>query len=266
MEVELNLHDLVQNTDSQLDWIKELYPHFRLISIDNPRTPEEIIDDMEDICPSNLHGVFLNALMSLPKTPQDVPSTMERYQSVLGGIFQKDVNRGVQSWVSELIQNSVDMGASRIFIEITNDSMTFGHNGVNEDGRVFTPNQLSYLFSMNTSTKMGDFTKIGQFGVGFKYWWNFFEHVEVTVEDGKFEHKLSLCEDFKPHKSSYFSRSLLKTILQLHRSNLQFQKRTYKQKRYFGWNTSRTKVLTSMGIVYSVVYHLYNLEPEEISK
>ena len=40
--------------------------------------------------------------------------------------------------VSELIQNSVDMGASRIFIEITNDSMTFGHNGVNEDGRVFT--------------------------------------------------------------------------------------------------------------------------------
>ena len=37
----------------------------------------------------------------------------------------------------------------------------------------------------------------------------FFEHVEVTVEDGKFEHKLSLCEDFKPHKSEYFTRNLL---------------------------------------------------------
>ena len=62
MEVELNLHDLVQNTDSQLDWIKELYPHFRLKDKDNPRTPEEIIDDMEDICPSNLHGVFLKCV------------------------------------------------------------------------------------------------------------------------------------------------------------------------------------------------------------
>ena len=175
MEGSMNLYDLIEKPENQLDWVKELYPHLTLIDKDNPRTTQEIIDEMEDKCPSELHGVFLNALINLPNTPQDVPSTRERYQSVLGGIFQKDVNRGVQSWVSELIQNSVDMAAERIFIKISEESMIFGHNGINDDGRVFNPDQLSYLFSMNTSTKMGDFTKIGQFGVGFKYWWNFFE-------------------------------------------------------------------------------------------
>ena len=50
---------------------------------------------------------------------------------------------------------------------------------------------------------MGDFTKIGQFGVGFKYWWRFFERVEVIVDDGEYQHNLSVNGDFKPSNSEY---------------------------------------------------------------
>ena len=53
-----------------------------------------------------------------------------------------------------------------------------------------TPRELYYLITMNASTKAGDFTKIGQFGVGFKYWW-FFNSVSIEVSDGDYVHRLN---------------------------------------------------------------------------
>ena len=52
MEGSMNLYDLIEKPEHQLDWVKELYPHLTLIDKDNPRTTQEIIDEMEDKCPS----------------------------------------------------------------------------------------------------------------------------------------------------------------------------------------------------------------------
>ena len=204
MEGTLNLRNLMdeKTRNNQLEWAQKLFQPLNLKDKDNPRTTREIISD-EASCPSPLHGVFLNALIHLPTSTHGTEERMSSHQQILNQIMTKDVNKGVQSMVSELIQNSVDMGAGIISIEISEEFMTFTHDGSNDDGTIFSPKQLSYLFSMNTSTKMGDFTKIGQFGVGFKYWWWFFEEVEVIVDDGKFHHSLSLSWDFEPHKTEY---------------------------------------------------------------
>ena len=204
MEGKVNLYEFTDEKTriEQVEWAQKLFKPLNLKQKDNPKTTEEIISD-ETSCPSPLHGVFFNALIHLPTSTYSTDERISSHQQILNQIMAKDVNKGVQSMVSELIQNSVDMGAGRISIEISEEHMTFTHDGSNDDGTIFTPKQLSYLFSMNTSTKMGDFTKIGQFGVGFKYWWWFFEEVEVIVDDGKFHHNLSLTWDFEPHKTEY---------------------------------------------------------------
>jgi len=155
-------------------------------------------------CPSMLHGAFLNAFLQIPSAPATIDAELTRYNDGLDKIFQKDTNRGAQSWISELIQNAVDVSAEKIYISIKEDSLEFSHDGSNEeDSSIFTPKQLFFLFNMNNSTKMGDFTKIGQFGVGFKYWWKFFEKVEVVVKDGQYCHNISIKGDFNTGKTIY---------------------------------------------------------------
>ena len=58
----------------------------------------------------------------------------------------------------------------------------FYHNG-RSNGQLFQGRQLQSLFNISNSTKLGDFSKIGQFGIGFKYWWRHFENLEVKCVD-----------------------------------------------------------------------------------
>jgi hypothetical protein len=164
-------------------------------------------------CPTILHGAFLNAFLNIPKSPVHREREKNNYNDGLVKQFQTDTNSGAQSWISELIQNAIDMSAKKISIDITNESLEFSHSGVNEDdGSIFTPQQLSYLFMMNTSSKMGDFTKIGQFGIGFKYWWWFFKQVEVIVSDGNYRHNLSISGDFDTGKTKYTCKKIKEEV------------------------------------------------------
>jgi len=157
----------------------------------------------EGICPTLLHGAFFNTFANRPVSEEHTKVTPGQYATVLREIESKDSNIGAQSWLSELIQNSVDIGATNLNIEISDSELTFIHNGMNQDGEIFQPQQLSFLFTMNSTTKRGDFTKIGQFGVGFKYWFSHFQKFSVTASDGEFVHTLSINRDFNPEFTIY---------------------------------------------------------------
>jgi len=209
MEYELILDDWKKGKYESQDipeWIKNLADPLRHKAPDDKDDFSEIIDNhvKNHGCPSILHGAFLHAFLLIPSADGTITSELTRYNDGLDIIFQKDDNSGAQSWVSELIQNAVDVNAGKISINITPDSLEFSHDGSNlEDSSIFTPKQLYFLFNMNNSTKMGDFSKIGQFGVGFKYWWWFFEKLEVIVKDGQYCHNISINYDFNTGKTIY---------------------------------------------------------------
>ena len=164
MDFEINLFAFDEKTaDGVPNWVEEMRiplsrrdeegTHFATII-------QQYLDN--DICPSLLHGSFLNAFMGQPISPTDCEITPDTYENVLDGIEHKDPNINAQSWLSELIQNSVDIGATNLEIEISENDLTFVHNGRNRNpvdkdgnrtGPIFTPEQLIYLFKMNTTTK-----------------------------------------------------------------------------------------------------------------
>ena len=90
------------------------------------------------------------------------------------GDLAEDENDPLESWITELIQNAVDLKATEINLNIGQDDLVFYHNG-RSGGHLFNNNQLSSVFNIANSTKSGDFSKIGKFGIGFKYWWRHFE-------------------------------------------------------------------------------------------
>ena len=105
------------------------------------------------------------------------------------GDLAEDENDPLESWITELIQNAVDLKATEINLNIGQDDLVFYHNG-RSGGHLFNNNQLSSVFNIANSTKSGDFSKIGKFGIGFKYWWRHFENLKVKcveMVDGNLE-------------------------------------------------------------------------------
>ena len=79
-----------------------------------------------------------------------------------------------------MIQNAHDVDAKSITIDIEKDKLTFSH-----DGRGFTPKELVSLLGMSLTTKSGDVSTIGKFGIGFKYWYLHFKELSIHYcEDG----------------------------------------------------------------------------------
>jgi hypothetical protein len=66
-------------------------------------------------------------------------------------------------FIFELIQNAEDAGATRLAFELFADRLEVRH-----DGRPFTEADVRGVCGVAQSGKSGDFTKIGQFGIGFK--------------------------------------------------------------------------------------------------
>ena len=67
-------------------------------------------------------------------------------------------------FIYELLQNAEDSGANSVRFDLSDQYITFEHNGA----RLFTLKDVESITSIGVSTKSDDLTKIGQFGVGFK--------------------------------------------------------------------------------------------------
>ena len=104
--------------------------------------------------------------------------------TTLDGISLLDDAR-VDSWVTELIQNSQDCNATHLVLQINEEGISFAH-----DGNQIKPKELSSLLTMYGTTKKLDIRSIGKFGVGFKYWLQFFKQCEIQIRDGLERHKL----------------------------------------------------------------------------
>ena len=66
-------------------------------------------------------------------------------------------------FIFELIQNAEDAGATELAFELFADRLEVRH-----DGRPFTEADVRGVCGVGQSGKSGDFTQIGQFGIGFK--------------------------------------------------------------------------------------------------
>jgi hypothetical protein len=66
-------------------------------------------------------------------------------------------------FIFELIQNAEDAGATELSFTVSPDRLEVGH-----DGRPFTEADVRGLCGVAQSSKSGDLTQIGRFGIGFK--------------------------------------------------------------------------------------------------
>ena len=66
-------------------------------------------------------------------------------------------------FIFELIQNAEDAGATELVFELFDDRLELRHNG-----RPFDEADVRGVCGVGTSSKSGDLTKIGTFGIGFK--------------------------------------------------------------------------------------------------
>ena len=79
-------------------------------------------------------------------------------RSVVVGIYADRVH-----FLYELLQNAEDAGASRVSFDLRPDRLTVTH-----DGQPFTLPDIDAVTNIGASTKWGDLTALGRFGIGFK--------------------------------------------------------------------------------------------------
>ena len=66
-------------------------------------------------------------------------------------------------FVFELLQNAEDANAKKVKFHLSSEKIKFSHDGVD-----FNFDDINSITSINKSTKIDDYTKIGEHGVGFK--------------------------------------------------------------------------------------------------
>jgi hypothetical protein len=145
--------------------------------------------------PSKLHGSYVVALRQLPEDSDHIETRRNAYQMALKETGDEDE----RNWIAEIIQNAKDSKATQINIKITENELSISHNGLE-----FETDELMALLNPYSSTKTGDVATIGQFGVGFKYWYSHFEKVRISSYSNKFKHTLEFQKDFKSKNSSYY--------------------------------------------------------------
>ncbi len=125
-------------------------------------------------------AMFLQKLGQLPNSDQ-----FENWVNTWNQRLDRVNDRDFRSLVIELIQNAMDIDAGSIQILFEGeDEVVFKHTG--------NPWQVDELAAVDQffSTKRGDISSIGQFGVGLKYWWHHFEQFEVRYYDQDRVHKI----------------------------------------------------------------------------
>tara|TARA_B110000008_G_scaffold273163_2_gene306993 strand:- start:6 stop:5249 length:5244 start_codon:yes stop_codon:yes gene_type:complete len=192
VNVTLNLRDCADDDTILEGWMSSFTTRYQN-SIEDFNVYHHIDQQVaEGQIPSHLHGLFLEAFLNLPKRVGESSEKHRRYHQIMNpvtGDLAEDENDPLESWITELIQNAVDLKATEINLSIGQDDLIFYHNG-RSGGHLFNNNQLSSIFNIANSTKLGDFSKIGKFGIGFKYWWRHFENLKVKcveMVDGNLE-------------------------------------------------------------------------------
>ena len=138
-------------------------------------------------------ALFLQKLGQLPDTNQ-YPNWSQNWHQRLARVNDKDL----RSLVIELIQNALDIEATNIQVQFEGDDcIRFSHTG--------KPWSIKELAAVDQflSTKRGDISTIGQFGVGLKYWWHHFQNFEVLFYDGSGIHRLFYKHGFDPTECYY---------------------------------------------------------------
>ena len=140
-------------------------------------------------------AMFLQKLGQLPN-----PDQYENWVNTWNQRLDRVNDRDFRSLVIELIQNAMDIDAGSIRISFEGeDEVVFQHTG--------NPWQVDELAAVDQffSTKRGDISSIGQFGVGLKYWWHHFEQFEVRYYDQNIVHKIVYSHGFNPTECYYES-------------------------------------------------------------
>ena len=122
----------------------------------------------------------LRALSQLPQNPDDTESILEGLQAAMD-----NHNPNLMSHISELIQNAMDQGATKIRMAYEEGILRFAHNGTDGSGteneEPFTGSQLNALFRYGGRNKRNSIASEGRFGIGFKYWITMFESLTVRA-------------------------------------------------------------------------------------
>jgi len=84
-------------------------------------------------------------------------------------------------FIFELIQNAEDAGATELTFELFDDRLEVRH-----DGRPFTEADVRGVCGVGKSSKAGDLTKIGKFGIGFKSVYAYTQTPRVYSSDERF--------------------------------------------------------------------------------
>ena len=142
---------------------------------------------------SKVQSMFLYKLNQLP----DLNSWEIRAKEWDKRLGQVD-DLKLSSLVVELLQNSMDIDAKEIRIAFTeNEGLHFSH-----DGKEWSVDELAAVDNF-VSTKQGNISTIGQFGVGLKYWWHHFKQFTIVYHEKNVIHRLVLERPFMPNRCYY---------------------------------------------------------------
>jgi hypothetical protein len=212
VEATICLDDYTKNESLLSGWME----HFKLSQKNTLRSGgenfsiESYIQGLADDghIPSVLHGYFLETFLEiLPPSESGQNKVVNQYNTAFNtssGPVSSDENNPLESWVTELVQNAIDLKAKEIDLVVEQNGLRFYHDGGTGE-QLFSLRQLSALFSVFDSTKVGDFSKIGKFGIGFKYWWRHFQDLEIRcviiLEGSREMLSIKINRDFDPRKS-----------------------------------------------------------------
>ena len=108
----------------------------------------------------------------------------------ISGLLATVQDPRVESFITELIQNAQDVSNDdevlKIAFEFTDKKeLNFSHNGPH-----FTPKQLEAACTVGRTTKSLNLHTIGRFGLGLKYWRQFFSRIQISSRNQKIQHSL----------------------------------------------------------------------------
>ena len=159
--------------------------------------------------------IFMHAFNKLPQNVDLGNDKRRQITSAIDGHQPKP-----EAFITEMLQNALDVEASMIRLGINSDSLIFEHNGKSRSGNYvnypFSPHDLVGLTSIHSTEKACDPHTIGTFGLGFKYWINFFKVCKISSHckisnDVMRVTNMQFNNDFNPKTSMLSAESIPKS-------------------------------------------------------
>ena len=94
----------------------------------------------------------------------------------------RKLNTESAHFIWELLQNTEDARAEKIFFTLEKDRLIVQHTG----GKIFSPGDVRSICRIGVSSKAHDANKIGKFGVGFKSVFNYTDSPLIYSKDFRF--------------------------------------------------------------------------------